>query len=147
MTLRSVVFSTLMILPLCAADKAEVWKSADLKSYEKGLRDKTMKNALGDYGNHNATVNQRTEDGMVEVHQNQNDIFFVISGEATLVLGGTPVDQKQTGPGEFRAASSTGGESKILGPGDVVHIPATVPHWFKVAKGKQITYLTFKVNK
>ncbi len=133
-------------IALLAADPAQVWKASELKSYEKGLRDKSMKGALGNYGNHNATINQRTEDGMVEIHDNQNDIFFIVSGEATLVLGGTPVDAKQTAPGELRAASSTGGDAKVLGPGDIVHIPAKVPHWFKVAKGKQITYLTFKVD-
>jgi mannose-6-phosphate isomerase-like protein (cupin superfamily) len=130
---------------LLAADSAQVWKASELKADENTLKDRVPKQ-LGNYGNHNATINKRTEDGQVEIHENQNDIFFIVSGEATLVLGGTPVGAKQTAPGELRANTSTGGESKVLGPGDVVHIPAKVPHWFKVAKGKQITYLTFKVD-
>src|SRR5258707_7479068 len=102
-----------LALSLLAADPAaQVWKASSLKAYEKGLHDKSMKGALGDWGNHSALVNHREEDGMVEVHEGQTDIFYVISGEATLVLGGKGVDMKQTGPGEFRGPSSTGGESK-----------------------------------
>ena len=144
---KLVTYAVLLFAPtiVLAADQAQVWKASELKADEKELKDRVPKQ-LGNYGNHNATINKRTEDGQVEIHENQNDIFFIVSGEATLVLGGTPVDAKQTAPGELRATSSTGGESKTLGPGDVVHIPAKVPHWFKVAKGKQITYLTFKVD-
>jgi mannose-6-phosphate isomerase-like protein (cupin superfamily) len=142
-----VALSALALSLLAADPAAQVWKASTLKTYEKGLHDKSMKGALGDWGNHNASMNHREEDGMVEVHENQTDIMYIVSGEGTLVLGGKPVDLKQTAPGEFRAPSSTGGETKQVAPGDMVHIPAGVPHWFKIAKGTQITYLTYKVNK
>ena len=136
-----------LVLPLLAADTAQVWKASQLKAYEKGLHDKTMKGAVGDYGNHTASMNHREEDGVVEVHENQSDILMVVSGEATIILGGKPADLKQTAPGEFRAPTSTGGEATQLSAGDVIHIPPMVPHWFKVAKGQQITYFTIKINK
>jgi mannose-6-phosphate isomerase-like protein (cupin superfamily) len=137
-----------LALSLSAAEPtSEVWTAAKLKSYEKGLADKSLKGPLGNWGNHSALMIHRDADGEVEVHDTQTDILFVISGEATVVVGGKGVDMKQTAPGEWRGPSSTGGEVKKIGPGDVMHIPAGEPHWFKVAKGGQITYLAFKVSK
>jgi len=37
-----------------------------------------------------------------------------------------------------------GGERHPLGPGDVVHIPARIPHSFLVPAGKHITYVLVK---
>ena len=35
-------------------------------------------------------------------------------------------------------------ERRPLAPGDLVHIPAKIPHSFLVAKGKHITYVLVK---
>ena len=49
-------------------------------------------------------------------------------------------------PHEVRGTSIEGGETKQLVPGDVVHIPAKVPHQLKIANGKTFTYLVIKVD-
>ncbi len=116
----------------------KIWKSQELKAAAKS-------EMLGDFGNHNARMTFRDNDGMVEVHENWTDVLVVESGEATLVIGGTPVNAKTTAPGELRAASVTGGEKPLLAPGDVLHIPAGVPHQFLVPPGKKITYFALKV--
>jgi mannose-6-phosphate isomerase-like protein (cupin superfamily) len=68
----------------------------------------------------------------------------VVSGEGTLVVGGTAVDTHQTGPGELRGNSITGGEMHKMMPGDVFHIPAKVPHQMLVPKSLVIQVV--KVN-
>jgi mannose-6-phosphate isomerase-like protein (cupin superfamily) len=88
----------------------------------------------------------RVAAGQVEVHEKETDIFYVTDGEATIVTGGTMVGGKMSKPGQWLGASIDGGETRHLGKGDVMVIPAGVPHWFKEVP-KEINYLVVKVIK
>jgi glc operon protein GlcG len=88
-------------------------------------------------------ASRRTEGGQVEVHDDETDIIYVVDGGATLVTGGTPVDGKVTGRGQYRAARLEGGTSQQVARGDVLVIPAGVPHWFKEVQGPFL-YFTVK---
>ena len=89
---------------------------------------------------------KRTKPGEVEIHDHETDIFYVTDGEATLVTGGTIVGAKQTAPGQTRGTDLHGGQTVRLKKGDVITIPAGVPHWFKDVS-PSISYLTVKVIK
>ena len=137
-----------------AADPAgfKIWKSSELKGFEKSLAAKIDANKvatqqLGNFGNHTTMVAHREGDGQAELHEKNNDLFVCQTGEATLVIGGTMPGAKTTAPGEKRSATIEGGSKQKLGPGDIVHIPAGVPHQVLVEKGKQFTYFTLKVEK
>lgn len=143
-----------VLIPLFAADQTgvTVWKASDLKAKEKELAGKVndkhvASETLENYGNHYTMLAHRNGDGEVEVHDKWADVFYIVSGEATLVVGGSVVGGHTTAPGETRGTSITGGEKKMLGAGDAVHIPATVPHQMLVPKGKQITYFVVKAEK
>lgn len=82
-------------------------------------------------GKYMVHASRREKPGMVEVHEFDADIIYVLDGKATLVTGGTPVDPKTTGPGEIRASEVSGGETRLLAKGDVMIVPAGTPHWFK----------------
>jgi hypothetical protein len=70
---------------------------------------------------------------------------MVQSGEGTLVLGGTMLQKKgSAATGEYTGSKLEGGELHPLAPGDIVHIPAGIPHSFLVPLGKHITYLLLK---
>ena len=84
--------------------------------------------------------------GQVEVHDKQTDVIYVVDGEATFVTGGTMVDGKVSGPGQWLGASITGGQSQHLVKGAVVVVPAGIPHWFKEVP-KSVSYLVVKVLK
>ena len=99
------------------------------------------------FDNHGLSVSHRTASGVAELHEKQTDIFVIQNGYATLQVGGEIVDPKPSGPGEVRGASIQGGVKKTLSPGDVVHIPANMPHQFFLEPGAQITYFTVKVDK
>jgi mannose-6-phosphate isomerase-like protein (cupin superfamily) len=127
-----------------------MWTAAELKAFSKSLAPKmdTMKVAtqpLGGHGNYTFLALHREGSGQVELHENQADIFFVQSGSGTLVYGGSMVGGRVTQPHEMRAASITGGTEKQLGAGDVVTIPAKVPHQVKLDPGKELTYFVVKV--
>lgn len=86
-------------------------------------------------------ASRREKPGMAEVHTEDADIVRVLEGTATLVTGGAAVDLKQAGPGEFRGAAIEGGQTRQLKQGDVVIIPAGVPHWFKEVSAPFLYYV------
>ena len=90
------------------------------------------------------TVAHRAEPGMVEVHDKETDTFYVLDGAATIVTGGTMVGGSVTGPGQHRGTDITGGQAQRLAKGDVMVIPACVPHWFKEVPSS-IDYYVVKV--
>jgi glc operon protein GlcG len=103
-----------------------------LASFAKGAvlvgEDENMMHASRNYMVH---ASHRDKAGVVEIHEFDTDIVYVLKGSAQLITGGTPVDTKTIAPHEFRAPNVTGGETRKLVPGDVVIIPNGVPHWFK----------------
>ncbi len=76
-------------------------------------------------------ASHRDKPGLVEIHELDTDIVYVLKGSATLITGGTPVGGKTLAPHEVRAPTVEGGETRRLAPGDVVIIPSGVPHWFQ----------------
>jgi mannose-6-phosphate isomerase-like protein (cupin superfamily) len=76
-------------------------------------------------------ASRREQPGMAEIHTKDADIVYVLEGTALLITGGTAVDAKTTAADEFRGARIDGGESHQLAKGDVIIVPAGVPHWFK----------------
>lgn len=86
----------------------------------------------------------RDKPGMVEVHDKETDTIYVLGGAATFVTGGTMLGGKVTEPGQQRGDDIRGGDAHALVKGDVVVVPAGVPHWFKEVKGS-IDYYVVKV--
>jgi mannose-6-phosphate isomerase-like protein (cupin superfamily) len=99
------------------------------------------------FDNHALSVSHRDKNGVPELHEKKADIFVIQSGEAALLVGGEVVGRETTGPGEIRGTSIKDGVKKKVSVGDVVHIPAGIPHQFFVEPGKQITYFVVKVDK
>ena len=86
----------------------------------------------------------RSGPGEVEVHGIDTDIFYVVEGTATVVLGGETIDPKTTAPNEIRGSSIKDGETKTLNKGDMIVIPKTVPHWFKEVPQAPFVYIVIK---
>ena len=76
-------------------------------------------------------ASRREKPGMAEIHTKDADIVHVLDGAATLVTGGSAVDAKETEPDELRGSSIIGGDTHELKKGDVIIVPAGVPHWFR----------------
>jgi len=88
----------------------------------------------------------RDKAGQVEVHDKETDVMYVIDGEATLMTGGKMVGGKETKTGQWLGTEIQGGDSRHLTKGDVVVVPAGVPHWFKEVP-HSISYYVVKVLK
>jgi mannose-6-phosphate isomerase-like protein (cupin superfamily) len=73
-------------------------------------------------------------------------VFVVQSGSATLVVGGTMVGGEITEPHEKRNGTIEGGVRRKLTAGDIVRIPARVPHQILLDGSKGFTYFVIKVK-
>ena len=88
-------------------------------------------------------------------HDDVTEIYHVIKGSGELVTGGVLVDAKPrssdsanvrnvNGPSQT-GTSIQGGQVRRISDGDVVIIPAGVPHWFSEID-ESLTYLVVRVD-
>ena len=113
------------------------YKASEIQAHAKAAKldeNKAGVDRVATWGNHGFMIVRREGDGAVETHATQADVVTVISGEGTLIVGGTVAGDKNTAPGEMRGKSVTGGTRVAMGTGDVFHIPAKVPHQMLVPK-------------
>ena len=64
-------------------------------------------------------------------HKGYTAVVYVVSGAATLVVGGTV---KTSAPDKFGGQSIQGGESHRISKGDVFIMPPDTIHWYKDVK-------------
>jgi mannose-6-phosphate isomerase-like protein (cupin superfamily) len=143
--------AAILLLPAVADDQSGLvfWTAKDLRAYEKSLGGKINEKKiavqpLSNFGNHWTMITQRRGDGEAEIHDSVHDFFLVKGGEATLVTGGKLQGGRITEPGETRGPSIEGGSKRKITTGDIVHIPAGMPHQLLVEK--EFTYFVIKVR-
>ena len=85
-------------------------------------------------------------------HEKVTEVYYILSGGGTLVTGGTivkptpfPADGEivKIDVGPSTSGTFQGGDRMAVGPGDIVVIPAGVPHGFADVKD-QVTYLSIR---
>lgn len=132
--------------------KTDQWSRADLLERAKHLQELAAKGngsaseTLEKYPHHYTMLAFRRGGGGGELHEHFADIFFILDGHATVFTGGQLVDAKTTAPGEIRGKSVEGGTRQELRAGDVVHIPAGMPHQMLLNEGDSVTYFVIKVE-
>jgi hypothetical protein len=148
------VIPLVILVPMFAADPqgVVVLKNSDLKNFDKTLAAKLddRKAAMEEFrkaGDYKALIVHREGDGDVEL-ENDPVLLIIESGQATLI-GGKIADSKTAAAGEVVGTSPTitfikGGVSTAVAEGDVVLIPANLPHQVLVATGKRVTYVVIR---
>jgi mannose-6-phosphate isomerase-like protein (cupin superfamily) len=76
--------------------------------------------------------------GRPAVHPDQAEYAIVIAGAGTLISGGTLEAAKPVKPDLTEGDRIIGGTTRTLKPGDVMLIPAGVPHWFGITGGRLV---------
>ena len=94
-------------------------------------KDGTLAAALG----YKVNASRRDAPGQAEIHTRATDVIYVVQGAATFVTGGRAVEPKEVAPDEVRGRAIEGGEAHEITKGDVIVVPAGVPHWFKEVRG------------
>jgi mannose-6-phosphate isomerase-like protein (cupin superfamily) len=79
-----------------------------------------------------------------ELHDASDDVYYVLEGSATLVLGGRLDAPKEAEPGEWRSPRIIDGRTVEINKGDLVVVPRGTPHQRSTA-GKDFTMLLIKV--
>ena len=136
-------------LAWAASSQVDIYTVKDIQSRANKLAAEKKPFASEDiarYGNHYSMLAYREATGASELHEHEADIFVVENGTGTLLTGGEVVNAKTVKPGEIRGTSITGGERHAVSAGDIVHIPAGVPHQILLKKGKPFTYFVVKVT-
>ena len=108
--------------------------------------DGSASETLDKYPRHFTMLAFRNRSGGGELHQNYADLFYILDGNATIVSGGQVEDPKTTAPGEIRGTAVAGGTKQEVAAGDVVHIPAGVPHQMLLPQGGTVTYFVVKIQ-
>lgn len=82
------------------------------------------------------------------VHNRVTEIYQIVEGSGTLVTGGalenpTATDLTRLNAGPSQTGTHKGGESRRVGPKDVIIVPAGMPHRFSELDGP-IVYLVYR---
>ena len=132
-----------------AAQVVDLYTPQDLAAIRQDLKkhgDRFASRDLRKYGNHYTMLAYREATGSSEIHEHEADIFVIEEGDASIIVGGKMIGGHLQKPGELRGSSIEGGEKRPLKTGDIIHIPAGVPHQILISPGKPITYFVVKVS-
>ncbi|MGA9719624.1 MAG: hypothetical protein WBQ79_15190 [Acidobacteriaceae bacterium] len=140
-----------LTIPCYAQKKADVFSGQAVQSQLTALVQAAKASGgsgakLGDYHSHAIKLSVRTASGGAEVHAHYDDIFFVTGGKAMLITGGNLIHGKTDSEGETKGSSIENGKSETIAKGDVVHIPAGVPHQLILAPGSAYSSIVIKVR-
>ncbi len=101
---------------------------------------------LANYGHLSLRLYVRTHTGGGEMHAHFDDLMIVEKGSATLVTGGALADRKDGANGESHGLSVENGVARKISAGDVVVIPAGVPHQLIIPPGVTFEDLSAKIK-
>jgi len=79
-----------------------------------------------------------------ELHDASDDVYYVLDGTATLVLGGKLDAPKETDPGEWRRAKIIDGKTFEIKKGDLIVVPRGTPHQ-RSTENKDFTMILIKI--
>ena len=79
-----------------------------------------------------------------ELHDASDDVYYVLDGTATLVLGGKLDAPKETDPGEWRSPKIIDGKTLEIKKGDLIVVPRGTPHQ-RSTENKDFTMILIKI--
>jgi mannose-6-phosphate isomerase-like protein (cupin superfamily) len=77
-----------------------------------------------------------------ELHDASDDVYYVLEGTATLVLGGRLDAPKEIEPGEWRSTNIIDGQTFQITKGDLIVVPRGTPHQ---RTGKDFSMILIKI--
>lgn len=126
----------------------ELYPAGQLASVSAGLaRARSSGRTIGGHESFHYVQSRRVASGSPEIHDDWVDVTLVQAGRATLLVGGRVAGSTLTAPGEHRGGTIAGGTPHPLGPGDLLVVPAGIPHQYRIAGGDSVVYLTIKVRR
>lgn len=149
--MRLLLLSLLLAAPAAAqsADPTGFATAAEVKAQVAAM-DKAMKPGQGFAwqslvrdGDRSAAIEIWKKPGKPAVHPEQAEYAIVLAGAGTLISGGTLDKARVIKPDLTEGDRIVGGTTRRLAPGDVILVPAGVPHWFGIT-GERLVLLGTK---
>jgi mannose-6-phosphate isomerase-like protein (cupin superfamily) len=88
---------------------------------------------------------RRVASAVPEVHDRWIDVTVVQAGRGALLAGEREIGDRLESPGERRGGVIQGGATQAIATGDLLMIPAGVPHQYRIAVGDSLRELITKV--
>ena len=79
------------------------------------------------------------------LHEKDAELMVVLEGTGNIVTGGKLVDEKRNNANNLGGSSITGGSSQAVVKGDMLIVPANVPHQVIPTGGAPIVLMTLHV--
>ena len=137
-------------VPVPATHISKVETEAVLKeSIAKGTVDQPIKASDVPGGKASVAMLHRVKpEASALIHDRVTETYYILSGSGTIVTGGSlgspkPTDLTRLNAGMSQTGTRIGGDSRKIGPGDIVIIPAGTPHSFSELDGP-ISYLVYR---
>jgi mannose-6-phosphate isomerase-like protein (cupin superfamily) len=126
------------------------WNVAELEASQVRAKSKMSKDWNGvemfaHTDSYDMMMNHKEGTAQSEIHVQLAEFQIIRTGEGAMMLGGKVVNAKNTGPNEVRGTSLEGATRQPLAPGDLLYIPANMPHHTIVDTGKIQDKLIVKV--
>ncbi|HYJ90026.1 MAG TPA: hypothetical protein VEV84_01845 [Pyrinomonadaceae bacterium] len=87
------------------------------------------------------------ENADAELHDESDDVYYVLEGSAQLTLGGTLDSPREATPGEWKSKKINGGTTFEIKKGDLIIVPRGTPHQRNSVPGKEFTMILIKIFK
>ena len=128
-------------------DKTVDWPAATLNAGFKEMVEKNLETyRILEGGVFNMNVRRETaaEEG-AGTHGKKADLYLIRSGEATLTTDGQLINPKPGGgtEGDIDGSGIRNGNARVVKVGDVIFIPAGVPHQITAVNG-EVQFLLFR---
>jgi len=134
--------------PPAPKDQAASWGKAELASVNQELAatKEVTHRFFGEKG-YNMEVRRLVGPQPILQHGKKSDFMVIQEGEGTFMTGGELVNGKAGGEdaGDMRGDSIRNGVSRVLKPGDVMYVPAGVPHGF-VETRDHVTFVMLRFD-
>jgi mannose-6-phosphate isomerase-like protein (cupin superfamily) len=92
-----------------------------------------------------AQLEYRPATAPAAVHEKDAELMVVLQGAGNIVTGGKLVDEKRTNANNLSGSSIAGGNSQAVVVGDMLIVPANIPHQVIPTGGAPIVLMTLHV--
>lgn len=93
---------------------------------------------------YNANLEYRAAPGMPAIHEKDAEVFVVLDGAGTVVLGGKLIGESRRGD-NLSGTGVEGGTAQKLAKGDVFVVPENTVHWFKTIDAPALVMISLHV--
>jgi len=106
----------------------------------------TASEELKAFPGHSAMLSVRLRSGTVEISEAFAELFIVLEGHATIVIGGKSEKTAHAGAGPVINTTIINGSKQQLRTGDVLHIAAGTPYQLLLAGDRTLGCLVIRIR-